>query len=1187
MNKILFLVVFVLGFITVNAQTPVIINQPYNFRTTINVKDSIRAARGFYDSTLMYPPGCGSPSGIISLHGGNKKMPALYYDTCNHRMYNWDPILMRWLTAGSATQLNDSMFIVGNDTIKIKNAGGTAYLKNRYSIVKSTSDSLLQLNNDLAAPPDSARTYQYAFDRATGIRGYKEDKYIICKTHAEIRTLKIPDTTYAIRLRFKHRVIDYYYDPNDVSTTDDTLMTIVTAQGYRYKRFIADGIFDAKDFGAVADGSNDDTWFIQQTLLAASKYTGNNGTTIRLNGYYKFDPTNFIYPTGRGLVFEITGNVQLLNTWRIPKGVSIVGKGGATAEASFDWSTIASIQYTVSNSGAPKAAIELTYGGNTLRNLTIGSYGGIGVKLNGTFFIPAALALLENVSVNVGSYTGKQTGLLISDWFWFKLENSSFSVDGTSAAGSSSIKMEGKTYYPDINLCYLGEFNNCTVQGRPIRIQAGDTADNSLNVGIVNISFHNLTIENVSPDTAAVILNSTKIPIDNIIFERPVMVDTYGMGSFIYNYGNNTTGVKIHDGDLLSGQLKKIFNGAAIRNKGFSSTAVAMNNFMYNPGSRQLFDNTNVNGYADHIDINRGWKGAVELQLYDGGQIANTARKLKDSVIASAATVSAAYTAYNGDTLAIKVTPDGTNSNPTIKVKEIEKVWHTGDKIYFGAWVKSDNMDSIFSTALKAVLNGGNVWNGTSAGTISSDINYISTPNNGWRFLILTGKVDASLSDHGSYKLYLYVNSNDTNQLHPYYVSHPFVYSIDSTIAVNINDNEFLSWIKENAGGLYQVPSKSYGIRDDLPFYIGDSTRFLKGILQRMDGTGAWAPVGAGSISLGTIGSSPNGNGATYIGGVLALQPANGTYGGVLTNGAQTIAGSKTFNDELIISGNTANTPTGLFGAMNVQSFANTNGFIANNSYYDNSSSGYKYLNNGEACQFHFVSGDIRFENAVSGSAGAIATMGENMRVTAGGEVWTNGALSVGSLASPTWKLDVNGPIRTKGTAGFISNDRSTNLESVMFYSLNPGEADIYDWVNGVDRFKFKSTGQFQMINYGSGSFTGTPTYKLSVDASGYAIETPVVDLIKYQHSIFTPSTGGTVNLVNGQYNIINPSGTIATLTVNLPSSPSNNDVVYIKYTQAVTTVTYANGTVVDGITAPSIGQLVVLTYDSGTSSWY
>lgn len=88
-------------------------------------------------------------------------------------------------------------------------------------------------------------------------------------------------------------------------------------------------------------------------------------------------------------------------------------------------------------------------------------------------------------------------------------------------------------------------------------------------------------------------------------------------------------------------------------------------------------------------------------------------------------------------------------------------------------------------------------------------------------------------------------------------------------------------------------------------------------------------------------------------------------------------------------------------------------------------------------------------------------------------------------------------------------------------------------------------------------------------------------------HTIFTPTTGGTVTLTNNQYNIINPAGALLALTVTLPSSPANNDCVFIKYTQNVTTVTYSGGTVVDGITAPTAGGLVVLTYDTGTTSWY
>lgn len=122
--------------------------------------------------------------------------------------------------------------------------------------------------------------------------------------------------------------------------------------------------------------------------------------------------------------------------------------------------------------------------------------------------------------------------------------------------------------------------------------------------------------------------------------------------------------------------------------------------------------------------------------------------------------------------------------------------------------------------------------------------------------------------------------------------------------------------------------------------------------------------------------------------------------------------------------------------------------------------------------------------------------------------------------------------------------------------------------------------------NSGAMWYNGTNLY--FVDGSGTGIKRDLLAGVKnYTHTIFTPTTGGTVSLINNQYNIINPAGALVALTVNLPSSPSNNDVVYIKFTQTVSTVTYANGTVVDGITAPTAGGVTILTFDSGTSSWY
>jgi hypothetical protein len=47
-----------------------------------------------------------------------------------------------------------------------------------------------------------------------------------------------------------------------------------------------------------------------------------------------------------------------------------------------------------------------------------------------------------------------------------------------------------------------------------------------------------------------------------------------------------------------------------------------------------------------------------------------------------------------------------------------------------------------------------------------------------------------------------------------------------------------------------------------------------------------------GVLSLSAIGGTANANAATITGTVLNLQPADASFGGVVTTGAQTFAGS-------------------------------------------------------------------------------------------------------------------------------------------------------------------------------------------------------------------------------------------------------------------------------------------------------
>lgn len=84
---------------------------------------------------------------------------------------------------------------------------------------------------------------------------------------------------------------------------------------------------------------------------------------------------------------------------------------------------------------------------------------------------------------------------------------------------------------------------------------------------------------------------------------------------------------------------------------------------------------------------------------------------------------------------------------------------------------------------------------------------------------------------------------------------------------------------------------------------------------------------GGGTITLAAIGSTPNANGATLTGTVLNLEPASILFGGVITTGAQNIAGDKNFMSSVgapsfTATGSTAPTNGMYLSAANTLSFA-------------------------------------------------------------------------------------------------------------------------------------------------------------------------------------------------------------------------------------------------------------------------
>ncbi len=85
---------------------------------------------------------------------------------------------------------------------------------------------------------------------------------------------------------------------------------------------------------------------------------------------------------------------------------------------------------------------------------------------------------------------------------------------------------------------------------------------------------------------------------------------------------------------------------------------------------------------------------------------------------------------------------------------------------------------------------------------------------------------------------------------------------------------------------------------------IYPNTHGTNGQVLTTTGSGAltWSTPSGGASTVGAISNSATTNGASITSGVLNLAPADANNGGVVTTGAQTFAGAKTFNSNLVVN---------------------------------------------------------------------------------------------------------------------------------------------------------------------------------------------------------------------------------------------------------------------------------------------
>jgi hypothetical protein len=215
--------------------------------------------------------------------------------------------------------------------------------------------------------------------------------------------------------------------------------------------------------------------------------------------------------------------------------------------------------------------------------------------------------------------------------------------------------------------------------------------------------------------------------------------------------------------------------------------------------------------------------------------------------------------------------------------------------------------------------------------------------------------------------------------------------------------------------------------------------------------------------SIGSFGSSSNSNGAVITSGVLSLAPADASYGGIVTNGTQTIAGNKTFNGNIIFANNINVKGLGLGLGVGTQStfFGNSSsangnnstaiGFMSQNgnSGVNNTSVGSNTLRNTSTGSYNtaigsesgqviasyntFVgastNGATNVSNATALGYGSYLTESNTIQLGANGfngttpisKVKTSGTITAGTVTYPNAHNSTNGQVLTVNAAGMTN----------------------------------------------------------------------------------------------------------------------------------------------------------------------